>query len=433
MVRIAVVGSGIAGLCTAWRLATLDSGVAVTLYEGQPRFGGHANTYELELDGITCGVDTGFLVFNERTYPGLVRLFEGLGVATAPSDMSFSVQAPGLEWCGSSIAAVFCQSRNLVRKRFWNMLGDILRFNRLCSALAEGAEPIPIDLGLEEFLDHHDFGNGFREDYLLPMIGSIWSSPTGAMSAFPVATLIRFCHNHGLLQIRDRPQWRTVAGGSRQYVRRMLDRIPDARAGTAVHGVERCGSSVVVHTDRAGERFDGAVLACHADESLALLGSEATLQERAVLGALRYQRNRAVLHTDASVLPVRKRAWASWNYERRQAEGRDRICLHYLLNRLQPLPWQRPVIVSMNPVRPIDPGQVHAQFDYEHPVFDIDAIAAQSRIDSLQGNGRIWYCGAWCGYGFHEDGLRAGFDVAAQIERALPGMRLGAADLAHAA
>ena len=407
--RVAVVGSGITGLATAWRLATQADPVEVVLFEADGRFGGHAHTVELTLDGLAHGVDTGFLVFNRRTYPQLSRLFETLGVPIAPSEMSFSVQAPrsGLEWSGSNLNGVFAQRRNLLNPRFLGMLRELLRFNALCTTIAREGGEQTLQQALGSFLDQHRFGAAFREGYLLPMLGCIWSCPTSQMLRFPVATMIRFCHNHGLLQIADRPQWTTVAGGSRRYVQAMLARIPQARCDAPVLSIRRHGAAgVMLHTAAGDERFDDVVLACHSDQALALL-ADADEAERGVLGAIRFQPNRAVLHTDPRLLPRRQAAWAAWNYERagEAAEEEARVCLHYLINRLQPLPWRQPVIVSLNAVREPDPNTVHGQWTYHHPVFDADAIAAQRRLPAIQGRRRTWFAGAWTRYGFHEDGL----------------------------
>jgi predicted NAD/FAD-binding protein len=426
MRRIAIIGSGISGLSVAH---ALRERARVTLFEAGRHFGGHSHTVDLQLDGVRHGVDTGFLVFNHRTYPRLKALFESLGVATAPSDMSFSVQVPaqGLEWSGSSLNSVFAQRSNLLRPRFLGMLTQILRFNRLATVLAVSGQADTLLEPIGDFLDRHCFGAAFREAYLLPMLGCIWSCPTEQMLRFPVATMLRFCHNHGLLQVSDRPQWMTVAGGSREYVRRIVDGLPDARLNCPVRQLRRTTAGVVVFTDAGSEHFDDVVLACHTDQSLALL-ADADTEERAVLGAIRYQPNVALLHTDAEVLPRRRLAWAAWNYERAadvQAE-QGAVCLHYLINRLQPLPWQTPVIVSLNPSRPIDPRQVHGRFDYSHPVFDAAALAAQQRLPALQGRRHTWFCGAWTRYGFHEDGLMSGEAVAAALGERLSAHRAAA-------
>ncbi len=421
MKRVAVIGSGIAGLSVAQALA---GECQLTLFEAGTYFGGHTHTVDVTLDGVRHGVDTGFLVFNERTYPKLIALFADLGVATAPSEMSFSVQAAdGLEWSGNNLRSVFAQRRNLLRPRFLRMLADIVRFNRLATALARASALKAGDDDLQQsvgdFLARHRFSDAFRDGYLLPMIGCIWSCPTDQMLLFPITTLVRFCHNHGLIQIADRPQWHTVRGGARHYVERMLQDIPDARLATPVKAVRRLppGSGeggVIVSTARGGERFDAVVLACHSDQSLALLraGDDATAAEAQVLGAIRYHPNRAVLHTDTRVLPQRRVAWAAWNYARSAAHGQEQaaVCLHYLINKLQPLPWQQPVIVSLNPdpARAPDPRQVIGEYHYSHPVFDQAAVAAQAMLPAIQGRSQLWFCGAWTRYGFHEDGLMSG-------------------------
>jgi predicted NAD/FAD-binding protein len=414
MERIAVIGSGIAGLAAARELTRASGRRSVTLFEAQAHFGGHANTVDVTLDGVTHGVDTGFLVYNERTYPKLIRLLAEIGVETARSDMSFSVQARShaIEWSGSSLASVFAQRSNLLRPAFWRMLTEITRFNRLASAMAPRIEAAMAEQTVGEFLDQHQFSHEFRQWYLLPMIGCIWSCRGEQMLAFPVATLIRFCQNHGLLQIADRPQWMTVRGGSRQYVRRIVDHLHDARLSTPVLGVKRVETGALVRTANGTEHFEQIVFACHSDQTLRLLGADATPAETSVLGAIRYQPNRAVLHTDASVLPTRRMAWAAWNYESSNAGDDAAVCLHYLINRLQPLPWPQPVVVSLNPLREPRAETVIQRFNYDHPVFDVGAIAAQRRLSEIQGQRRSWFCGAWAGYGFHEDGLSAGMAVA---------------------
>ncbi|GAB2804730.1 FAD-dependent oxidoreductase [Comamonas piscis] len=432
MQRIAVIGSGISGLAAAARLASAQPSHQVCLLEAGSHFGGHANTVDLSLDGITHGVDTGFLVFNRRTYPLLTQLFQDLDVDTVASEMSFSVQAPGangasaLEWSGRTLGSVFAQKRNLLRPQFWGMLRDIARFNRLTTDLAERQAEAEMTVSIAEFLDQHRFSTAFRSDYLLPMLGCIWSCPTDQMLQFPVATMVRFCHNHGLIQVLDRPQWYSVRGGSRQYVRRLLARLAkdgrhEMRLNTPVLGLERHPQGVMVQMAQGAEWFDAVVLACHSDQALQLLGQGATATERAVLGSIRYQPNEAVLHTDTAVLPQRQAAWAAWNYERAATSSAEQagVCLHYLINRLQPLPWQQPVVVSLNPARPIAANKVHARISYSHPVFDAAAISAQRQVPQLQGHLRTWFCGAWCGYGFHEDGLRSGLAAADSLCQSL--------------
>jgi len=418
--KVAVVGSGVSGLAAAYHLLPH---VHVTMLESGNYFGGHAHTVDVTLPTAqgtqTWGIDTGFLVYNERTYPRLIALLAELGVETAPSDMSFSVQVPGahgagaLEWSGSNLATVFSQKRNLLSPRFLGMLADLLRFNRLCTQLAVKGEELELSEPLQAFLERHRFGTAFRDWYFLPMLGCIWSCPTDQMLQFPVATMIRFCHNHGLLQVNNRPQWHTVVGGSRHYVEKIVASIPDARLNTPVRQIERDDAGVNLHTDKGIERFDHVVLATHSDQSLKLL-RHPTKAETEVLGAIRYQPNRAVLHTDTSVLPLSASAWAAWNYERAAENHQEssRVCLHYLLNKLQPLPFEQAIVETLNPVRPIASEKILAEFEYSHPVFDLPAIEAQKRVPELQGEQHTWYCGAWTGYGFHEDGLKSGLAVA---------------------
>lgn len=424
MKRVAVVGSGISGLASAHALAALP-GTRVTLFEAGDYFGGHTHTVDITLPGpqgqaITHGVDTGFLVFNHRTYPQLVQLFKTLGVETAASDMSFSVQAPGLEWSGCNLNTVFAQRSNLFKPRFLGMLADIVRFNKLCTGLAQRGLDSELAEPIASFLDREGFGPRFREGYFLPMIGCIWSCPTDQMLKFPVGTMIRFCHNHGLIQVADRPQWHTVRGGAKHYVEKLLAGIPEARLNTPVRALRRIegGQAVMLATEHGEERYDHVVLASHSDQSLALL-TDAQPEERAVLGAVRYHPNRAVLHTDASVLPRRRLAWAAWNYARAAHVQRENaaVCLHYLINRLQPLPWTQPVVVSLNPdpAREPDPARVLGAWDYSHPVFDQAAIEAQRRLPGIQARAGVSFCGAWTRYGFHEDGLMSAQDVVARL------------------
>ncbi len=409
--RVAIVGGGIAGLGAA--LALRDSADA-TLFEAAPSFGGHAHTVDVTLDGVTHGVDTGFLVFNPRTYPQLIELFGQLQVPVATSEMSFSVQVPQgsgrrrLEWSGSNLNTVFCQRANVFRPGFWRMLRDLRRFNATATLMAQTHDPEIMGLTLGDFLDAQRFSQEFRNWYLLPMLACIWSCPTDRMLRFPVATVARFCHNHGLLQIADRPQWQTVRSGSRAYVERIVERLPDARAASPVLCAVRDpdGQGVAVLSRHGWESFDRLILATHSDQARQLL-TDADPDEISVLDAVKYQTNHAVLHTDASVLPRDHRAWAAWNYEAGPLE-QGQVCLHYLINRLQPLPWQRPVIVSLNPLGPIAAEHVLGEFKYAHPVLDAGAVDAQGRLARLQGRRNTWFCGAWTGYGFHEDGLASG-------------------------
>ena len=426
-IKVAIVGSGISGLAAAH---ALRGKADITLLEAGDYFGGHTHTVNVTLPTpngeVTHGVDTGFLVLNERTYPQLIALLAQLNVASAKSDMSFSVQAHDqasgrpLEWSGSSLNTVFAQRANLANPRFWGMLRDLLRFNALCTRMAQSGTDAQLRQPLGDFLREQGFGTAFCDWYFLPMMACIWSCPTAQMLQFPVSTMVRFCHNHGLLQITDRPQWWTVQGGARHYVEQITAGIADKRLNTPVHSIEYLEqegeSTVRIHTDAGAELFDKVIIATHSDQALAMLAAPTAL-EIATLGAIHYQSNKAVLHTDASVLPTRQAAWAAWNYERAATPGEEgaRVCLHYLLNRLQPLPWEQSVLVSLNPVRPIAQGKIIGEYDYAHPVFDLAAVAAQADMPALQGKNSRYYAGAWMGYGFHEDGLKAGLAAAAKL------------------
>jgi predicted NAD/FAD-binding protein len=421
--KIAIIGSGISGLAAAHALCKHAD---VALFEAGSYFGGHTHTVDITLPtingAVTHGVDTGFLVFNERTYPHLIKLFADLGVKTAKSDMSFSVQVPqekgGLEWSGSNLSTVFAQRSNLVNLRFWRMLRDLMRFNKLATDIAKSGGDAQLMQPLQDFLQTHKFSAEFRDWYLLPMLGCIWSCPTSQMLQFPVATMVRFCHNHGLLQVNDRPQWWTVAGGAKHYVEKIIANIADKRLNTPVHSIARDSRGVHIVTNADTERFDKVIIATHSDQALAML-EQPSQAERQALSAISYQANTAMLHTDASVLPQRKAAWAAWNYERVQPDpsqpDTSNVCLHYLINKLQPIPFEQPVIVSLNPTKPIAAEHVLGKFDYAHPVFDMAAIKAQTDIPALQGVQNTYFCGAWTGYGFHEDGLKSGLAAAEQL------------------
>ena len=425
--KVAIIGSGIAGLgCAHALLAERPHGMQVSLYEAALRPGGHTNTVDITVEGTRFPVDTGFLVFNERTYPNLIRLLGELNVPVAASDMSFAVSLPvhgalgtrRLEWAGTDLNGVFAQRRNLASPKFLHMLADLLRFNRQATRIATGAEDTG-DIALGEFLDRHRYGQPFRRLYLLPMAAAIWSCPMATMLAYPVQTFVRFCHNHGLLQVNDRPRWFTVRGGARQYVERIVGQVGDVRLGDPVQRVTRNARSgkVLVESSRGRDSFDHVVLAAHSDQSLRLL-ADATPAERSVLAEVGYQPNRAILHTDARLMPSERRVWSSWNYLSDGGEEPS-VSVTYWLNRLQPLPVATPVFVSLNPITEPDPDTVLAEFDYSHPVFDARAIAAQQRLPEVQGADRVWFAGAWTGYGFHEDGLKSGLAVADALRAAL--------------
>jgi uncharacterized protein len=416
--RIAVVGSGISGLSAAWLLSATHR---VTLFEKNAYLGGHTHTVDVTLDGITHPVDTGFLVFNRNTYPNLCELFAILGVQSNASQMSFSVQvgAHALEWAGSGLASVFAQKRNLLRPTFWTMLRDIARFNRDASAqILAGTVP---EVSLDDYLAGGHYSNAFRDWYLLPMAGTIWSCPTAQMLQFPAASLLRFMHNHGLLTARQQPQWHSVAGGARQYVERMRSAIHEVRCNTPVIGAQRFADGVRMRTDDGAlHEFDCAVFACHSDQTLRLI-EDADADEKRILGAIKYRGNRAALHTDASFLPRRVRLWSAWNYHVEAAHAApEPISVSYLIGKLQPLPFKRPVIVTLNPTRPPRDGTLLRELEYEHPVFDQAALAAQAELHTIQGKRKYWFSGAWTRYGFHEDGLLSGLHVARALGVSAP-------------
>ncbi len=407
--KIAVVGAGISGLASAW---LLEKQHELTLFEAADYIGGHTHTVDVELDGVRFPVDTGFLVFNHRTYPNLTAMFRTLELDTVASVMSFAVSLcdPDLEWAGSSLTTLFAQKRNLARPGFWRMLQDTLRFNRATAAALPA-----ITLGA--YLRHEGYSAEFRDWYLLPMAAAIWSCPTQAMLDYPLASFVRFARNHGLLQITDRPQWHTVRGGGRRYVQRIVDELTDVRAATPVRSILRDVDGVWLGLPGGDcERFDQVVLACHSDQALALLGSAASAAERRILGAIGYQPNRAVLHTDTRLLPRDPRVWSAWNYVTgARHDGQQSVSVSYLINHLQPLPVGTPVIVSLNPHIEPDPAKVIGDYEYDHPLFGQAAIDAQAQLAAIQGVERLWFCGAWSGYGFHEDGLVSALAVANRL------------------
>jgi predicted NAD/FAD-binding protein len=409
--RIAIIGTGIAGLSAAWLLNQRHD---ITVYEADDRIGGHSNTVDARIGDRSIPVDTGFIVFNDRTYPNLNALFAALEVPFKPSSMSFSVSVGGgaLEYAGDRIASLFAQRRNLFRPAHYRMIADILRFYRESVAMV-AADRIP-DHTLGRLLADGGYGRAFIYDHILPMGSAIWSADIREMLDFPASTFLRFFANHGLLTVNDQPQWLTVEGGSRVYVERLSAPFRSRiRTGTPVRAVRRGEAGVVVETDgQAPEIYDEVVFATHADTTRALL-ADADAQEEAVLGQFPFQPNTAILHTDPALMPRRRRAWASWNYmsPARVSDGTP-VSVTYWMNRLQSLPCTENVFVSVNPTAAPDPARVLGTFAYDHPVFNAGAIAAQAQIGTIQGRRRIWVCGAWTGYGFHEDGLSSALEVA---------------------
>jgi predicted NAD/FAD-binding protein len=405
--KLAVIGAGITGLSAAW---ALREAFDVTLYEAQARAGGHADTQTPVLDGQAVPVDTGFIVFNNLNYPNLVGFFKTLGVATHDSNMSFGVSKnnASFEYAGGELKQLFAQPSNLLRPRFLRMVRDILRFNKAAPKLLETESTE----SLGDYLTAHKYGAGFVEDYILPMGAAIWSASVEGMRAFPARSFIRFFVNHGLLNITDRPQWRTVTGGSKVYVRRVLQDLGDVRLGAAVTHVTREEELVRVTTGETSVLFDQVVLCTHADQSLAMMTNPSEA-ERAILGAVSFQDNIAVLHQDVALMPRRKLAWSSWNYlSQSRADHGEGVCLTYWMNLLQGMQTRLPLLVSLNPNLPIDPGKILLRKTYRHPQFDAAAIAAQEKLPSIQGRDRVWFAGAWTGWGFHEDGIASAIRVA---------------------
>ena len=414
--HVAVIGSGVSGLSAAWLLSQRHR---VVLYEKDDRVGGHANTQLFELDGTELAADTGFLVYNDLNYPNLSALFNYLDIDTKASDMSFaaSLDGGGFEYSGSSLGGMVAQKSNLLRRRFWTMFRDILRFYR--DAPIAVADPNSANVSLGDYLERENYSASFRDDHLLPMGAAIWSMSRRGMLDFPLAVFVRFCANHGLLKLSGRPLWRTVVGGSMQYVSRLADGISgEVRLNTGVARINRTARGVHI-TDRQGnaEDFDAVVVATHADQALKLLG-DASYHERKLLGDIGYQRNFAILHTDETLMPKRRKCWASWNYIQ-SGEEEQVVCVTYWLNKLQKLDTDRNVFVTLNPTEPPRDGTIIRSFLYDHPVYDENAVAAQNELWRLQGQNNTWYCGAHFGYGFHEDGLQAGLAVA----EALGGVR----------
>lgn len=417
--RIAVVGAGIAGLATAWLLRPYH---AVTVFESAPRLGGHVNTVDLTLGGRDIAVDTGFIVYNQRTYPLLTRLLAHLDVATQRSRMSFSASLgeAKVEYAGGSLAALLAQRRTLLRPPYLGMLIDLRRFNQLARRYLREEESDGPSLG--QFLDRHGIGRSLADWYLLPMAASIWSTSVAQMRDYPARSFLAFFANHGLLTVGRRLAWRTISGGARRYVDRLAADLRSClRLATPIVGVRRDAQGIELRDGQGTcHRFDQAVLACHADHSLAMI-QDASLAERTILSAFRFQPNRAVLHRDPGLMPRRHEVWASWNYRAPTPEKPGaRVAVTYWMNRLQGLDVSDDLFVSLNPPVEPEPSLIHGEFDYDHPVFDAAALAAQRQVEAIQGAGGLWHAGAWLGHGFHEDGLRSAVAVAACLGVAPP-------------
>ncbi len=419
--KIAVIGSGISGNAAAWSLSHDHD---VTVYEKRERLGGHSATVEVEHNGRLIPVDTGFIVYNETNYPLMTAMFDYLDVHTKKSNMSFSVSLDkgSLEWCGTGLKGVFAQKRNIFSPPFLLMLREIFRFNK--KAAEDYDRGILKDLSLEEYLDKARFSERFRNNYLIPMTSAIWSTPSRKMLDFPAESLLGFMKNHSLIQ-KKRPQWRTVSGGSREYVKILrANTHANYRLNAEVVSVVRTNEGVLVEDITGGkELFDEVVLGCHSDQALNII-KDKTEDETSILEDVEYISNDVWLHSDPKLMPRKRDAWAAWSYmgTRNSRDERD-VSVTYWMNALQGIPNEHPIFVTLNPLEEPDPALVHGHYQYSHPLFDKKAIDAQKRLPSIQGKKNLWFCGAWCGYGFHEDGLRSGLEVAEKLGSMKPWLR----------
>ena len=416
--KIAVIGSGISGASVAWALNHKHD---VTLFESEKRFGGHTATVNIDYNGTPIAVDTGFIVYNTLNYPLLTKMFEYLGVETSASNMSFALSLDGgaLEWSGDSLDTIFTQRKNIASPKFLWMLREILRFNRIC--IEDRNTGYAKDMTIGTYLEARKFSRSFKENYLIPMSAAIWSTPRVKMLDFPAKTFIDFFDNHRLIS-RNRPNWRTVTGGSQSYLDKLLEPLAGkTRLGTPVKAILRGKHSVTVTAEGCEpETFDHVVIATHTDQARAFVMDQSTA-ERTILSSVKYQPNRVILHRDAGLMPQNQKCWASWNYLRASNEGdNSEMSLTYWMNRLQGIDKKHPLFVSLNPQTEPKDGTVFGEWSYSHPVFDQAAIHAQTLLRKTNGSNRTWYAGAWTGYGFHEDGLRSGLDIAAQFHATAP-------------
>lgn len=416
--RVAIIGSGISGLSCAWKLAARAE---VHLYEAGPTLGGHTATVDVELAGKRWAIDTGFIVYNDRTYPRFLALLAELGLESQPTEMSFSVrnQRSGLEYNGHSLTSLFAQRSNLLKPSFYRFLAEIVRFNRCGKQWLEHQQ----DQGtLDDFLQLHGFSTFFAQHYILPMGAAIWSTSLAEMRRMPLAQFLHFFNHHGLLDLAQRPQWFVIPGGSREYIRRLMQLMGEQIAvylNTPVTRVLRDESGVTLESARGSERYDQVIFACHSDQALQLLG-DASGAEAAMLAGIPYRANEVMLHTDISMLPKARAAWASWNYRLEDTQAGDELLgasVTYNMNILQGIKAPHTFCVSLNPTQPIDPAKVLRRFEYHHPQFGPDCLHAQQQRLLLNGSNRSWFCGAWSYNGFHEDGIRSALDVIAAMEQ----------------
>lgn len=416
--KIAVIGSGISGLSSAWLLNRTE-GHEVTLFESMDYLGGHSNTVDVTLNGVTSPVDTGFLVHNPNTYPNLIAFLKLLNVEVIESDMTFSVKLGErkIEWAGTNLRTVFSQKKNLIRPSFWKMILDIMHFNKNVHAYLEESRHKKLSLG--ELLQEKQYSREFCDWYLIPMGAAIWSTSTEDMKKFPAENFIQFGINHSLFQVEGRPVWRTIKNGSREYVKKIAKDLPRVFLNEPVLAVRR-GEKVEVVTSQRTEFFDKVIFATHTDITASIL-QDATPAEKQILRKVEYSENIAYLHYDESHLPDSKNVWSAWNYfSETDANSKQAVAVSYLISKLQPLPFKEPIIVTLNPVRVPDPAKTIKTIIYHHPLFDQKAIDAQKMLSEIQGENHTYFAGAWCGYGFHEDGLKSGIAVAKMLGAKIP-------------
>lgn len=403
---IAVVGAGISGLSAAWLLSKQHR---VTVFEAEENFGGHANTVAVKTLEGNINVDTGFIVCNDRNYPNFLELLKEIGITPYPTEMSFgvSMDSKSFEYAGSNnLINLFAQPRNIIRPRFWKMITSLRRFYRETSRLNPNEQD---NVSLRDYLTQNNYSDNFIQDHILPMAAAVWSTPSNKVGDFPLTSFLRFCQNHGLLQVNDRPQWYSIPGGSRRYVKALMDKTnAHFLANTPITSIRRTQSGVEI-ISKSGEvsEFDKILIATHANTALKMLTDADTL-EQDILSAFSYSKNTAVLHSDSSLMPKRKLAWSSWNYLQNNSRADKHLSVTYWMNKLQPLPTKMPIFVTLNPTTEIADSHVHYTKEYEHPIFDLATLAAQKRLGELMGYRNVWYAGAHFGYGFHEDGVQSG-------------------------
>lgn len=415
--KIAIIGSGISGLSCAWLLNKKQD---ITLFEKNDYLGGHSNTASISYNGKKIDVDTGFIVFNFSTYPNLKAFFELLRVKISKSNMSFGIKDldSGFEYSGNNLAGLFAQKKNFFNLKFLKMLKDIVKFNKNAIKLIENGKDLE-NTTLNDFIDDLSLSDYFKNYYLFPMAGAIWSCPLELIKNYPAKTFLQFFYNHGLLTVTNQPQWYTVDGGSKEYVKKISESFHDKiKLGCNITKSEKLGEKIIL-TDKEGKdyEFDHVIFASHGDQTYKII-SDKTKQEKEILSKIKYSKNIAVLHKDKNQMPENKKAWASWVYLSKQKE--NKVSLSYWMNNLQNIDNSHPLFVTLNPIDQIDKKDIFGKYEYEHPIFDEEAIKSQENLDKIQGKRNIWFCGAWTKYGFHEDGLNSAINVAKQFEIEVP-------------